>query len=71
MFLFTEGMWNELSYIADSLERCQRGMLTGSRPLDGISTSQCACAYHNVLDMLVLVQFAVYLSEMTGLRKQV
>lgn len=36
----------ELSCISDGLEKSQRGMMTGRRPLDGISALQSVNAYH-------------------------
>lgn len=68
-FLFTKR--NELSCISDGLERSQRGMMTGRRPLGDISAFQSASAYQEIWGMLVWLQFTVYLSEIAGLIKQV
>lgn len=57
--------------ISDSLDRSQRGMMTGRRPLDDISTFQSAFAYHEISDMLAWLQFTLYLPEIGGFTKQV
>lgn len=46
-------------------------MMTGRRPLDGISTLQSAYAYHKISDMLVWLQYTVYLPKIVDLMKQV
>lgn len=64
-----DGNGVELGCITYGLERRQRGMMTGRRPLDDISTLQSAGAYHQILDMLVWLTLTVYLSEIAPFLK--